>query len=99
MKTLPLAEVRNRLSALVDEVARTHEAVTITRNGVPAAVVVSIEDYESIMETLALLNDPEDRDRLAEAEESVATGDVTTGEEMAELMRERVRRERGAGAA
>ncbi len=99
MKTLPLAEVRNRLSALVDEVVHTHEAVTITRNGVPAAVVVSIEDYESIMETLALLNDPEDRDRLSEAEESVAAGDVTTGEEMAELMRERVRRERGAGAA
>lgn len=68
MRTLPLAEARNHLSALVEEVAGTHETVTITRNGVPAAVVVSAEDYESVMETLALAGDAEDRARLAEAE-------------------------------
>lgn len=95
MTTLPLADVRNRLSALVDEVTRTHDTVTITRNGVPAAVVVSADDYESIMETLALLNDPEDRERLAEAEASVAAGDLTTAGEMAELVRDRIRRETG----
>lgn len=93
MTTLPLAEVRNRLSALVDAVTRTHETVTITRNGVPAAVLVSADDYESIMETLALLNDPDDRERLAEAEKSVAAGDTTMGWEMGELIRDRVRRE------
>jgi antitoxin YefM len=93
MTTLPLAEVRNRLSALVDEVARTHDTVTITRNGVPTAVVVSADDYESIMETLALLNDPEDRERLKEAEASAVAGDLTTAGEMRELMRDRVRRE------
>lgn len=92
MTTLPLADVRNRLSALVDEVARTHDTVTITRNGVPTAVVVSADDYESIMETLALLNDPSDRERLAEAEESLATGDVTTGDEMGRLIHERTQR-------
>jgi antitoxin YefM len=96
MTTLPLAEVRNRLSALVDEVTRTHDTVTITRNGVPAAVVVSADDYESIMETLALLNDPQDRERLTDAEQSVAAGDLTTGAEMSELLRDRVRRETGS---
>lgn len=95
MTTLPLAEVRNRLSALVDEVSRTHDTVIITRNGVPTAVVVSADDYESIMETLALLNDPEDRQRLTEAEASVAAGDLTTAGELEELLRDRVRREAG----
>jgi len=98
MSTLPLAEVRNRLSSLIDEVARTHETITITRNGVPTAVVLAVDDYESVMETLALLNDPEDRERLVEAEESLAAGDVITGEEMAELLRERAERERKPGA-
>ena len=64
MTTLPLTTVRNRLSALVDEVTRTHDTLTITRNGTPAAVVMSVDDYESIMETLALLIDPIDHERL-----------------------------------
>lgn len=89
MTTLPLATVRNRLSALVDDVARTHDTLTITRNGTPAAVVLSVEDYESIMETLALLNDPEDRERVAEAERSLDAGQVTLGEEMARLVTQR----------
>jgi len=93
MTTLPLATVRDRLSALVEEVARTHDALTITRNGTPAAVVLSIEDYESIMETLALLNDSVDQERLAEAANSLESGEVTSGEEMGELLRQRVRRD------
>lgn len=86
MTTLPLATVRNRLSSLVDDVARTHDTLTITRNGTPAAVVLSVDVYESIMETLALLNDPTDRERLDEAERSVAAGEVTTREDMAKLL-------------
>jgi prevent-host-death family protein len=91
MTTLPLATVRNRLSALVDDVTRTHDTLTITRNGIPTAVVVSAEDYESIMETLALATDAEDRARIEEAERSIAAGDVTAGEDMAHIVAERVR--------
>lgn len=96
MTTLPLATVRDRLSALVEEVTRTHDTLTITRNGRPAAVVMSVDDYESIMETLALLNDPTDQQRLDEAEQAVEGGNVTPGEEMARLVTERVRRATGA---
>ncbi len=91
MTTLPLATVRDRLSSLVDDVARTHDTLTITRNGTPTAVVLSIDDYESIMETLALLDDPIDRERLVEAERSVAAGDVTTADDMRELLAARRR--------
>lgn len=97
MTTLPLATVRDRLSALVEDVTRTHDTLTITRNGTPAAVVMSVDDYESIMETLALLNDPIDRQRLDEAQQAVATGDVTAGEGIARLVAERVQRAAGAG--
>lgn len=92
MTTLPLATVRDRLSSLVDDVARTHDTLTITRNGTPAAIVLSIDDYESIMETLALLNDPDDQQRLAEAEHSVSIGDVTSDEDMNLLMVRRTQR-------
>lgn len=96
MTTLPLATVRNRLSALVDDVARTHDTLTITRNGTPTAVVLAADDYESIMETLALLNDPADQQRLAEAEQAVAQGHVTLGDDMTRLIAERVQRATGA---
>jgi antitoxin YefM len=96
MPTLPLATVRDRLSSLVDDVARTHDTLTITRNGIPAAVVLSVDDYESIMETLALLNDPTDRDRLAEAERSVAAGEVTDSKDMGRILAERIQRATGA---
>ncbi|PDP88212.1 prevent-host-death family protein [Glycomyces fuscus] len=95
MTTLPLAEARNNLSKIVDEVERRHDAVTITRNGGPSAVVISVDDYESRMETFALLDSPEEQAGLAQAKEEYERGDVVTGDEMAELMRERARRETG----
>jgi prevent-host-death family protein len=52
MKTTSLAEVRSQLSKYVDDVVNTHERVTITRNGRPAAVLISTEDLESLEETL-----------------------------------------------
>lgn len=92
----PAASRPPRLRTDAALATRTHDTPTITRNGIPTAVVLSIDDYESIMETLALLNDPSDQERLAEAEQSVAAGDVTRGEDSGPLVAERVRRATGA---
>ena len=58
MKTAPLADVRSQLSRFIDEVESTHERVTITRNGRPAAVLISPEDLDSLQETLFWLAEP-----------------------------------------
>ncbi len=58
MKTLPLSEVRMKLSALVDRVEATDEEVVITRNGRPAAILVSPDEYESWKETVAVKSQP-----------------------------------------
>jgi antitoxin YefM len=89
MKVEPLASVKAHLSALLDEVSRTHEQYTVTRNGQPVAVILAAGDYESLMETIALLSDQEAMDRLAEAKRAVAAGEFTTGEEMAAIMARR----------
>lgn len=52
MKTTSLADVRSQLSKYVEDVVNTHERVTITRNGRPAAVLISAEDLEALEETL-----------------------------------------------
>lgn len=53
---LPLADVKNRLSEVVERVEREHGRVVITKRGRPAAVVLSIDDLESLEETLAILH-------------------------------------------
>jgi antitoxin YefM len=50
MATLPLAEVRANLSKIVDEAVRTHQRIEVTRQGRRAAVILSADDYDSIME-------------------------------------------------
>jgi antitoxin YefM len=56
MKTLSLSEVKMKLSELVDRVRSTDEEVVITKNGRPAAVLVSAEEFESWKETIEILS-------------------------------------------
>lgn len=93
MSTLPLSEVKARLSEIADEVDRTHERVHVTRNGREYVVLVSAEDLESLEATIELLSDESAKARVREAEAAVAAGELTTAEEMAALMEARRRRE------
>jgi prevent-host-death family protein len=71
---LPLADVKNRLSEVVDRLEREHGRVVITKHGRPAAVVLSIEDFEGLEETLDLLSDPRMMRRIRRADVEVAEG-------------------------
>ena len=56
---LPLAEAKNRLSEVVEQVETQHARVTITKHGRPAAVMISADDLDSLEETLRVLSDPD----------------------------------------
>lgn len=55
-----------KLSALVDDVNATDEEVVITKNGVPAAVLVSLDEFESWRETMTIHFDKESMDEIRE---------------------------------
>ena len=57
MKTLSLSEAKMKLSNLVDSVYKTDEEVVITKNGSPAAVLISPDEFESWKETVAIRSD------------------------------------------
>lgn len=59
MKTLPLAEAKTKLNQLVDRLATTDEEILITRNGRPAAILISPAAYEAWKETFAIQADPQ----------------------------------------
>ena len=82
MHTVPLDEAKVRLSDLVDQVQSTHEAVTITRRGRPAAVLVAVNHLESLEETLFWLSQPGISEDLAEAEQEIAEGRTVSVEQV-----------------
>lgn len=73
---MPLADVKNRLSEVVDRLEREHGRVVITKHGRPAAVVMSVEDLEGLEETLDILSDPKLMRRIRKAQAEVAAGQV-----------------------
>lgn len=88
---MPLSDVRSTLSSVVGRVEATHERVTITRNGRPAAVLISPEDLDALEETLDVLSDRETMQQLREGEAAVAAGDVIDEAGLRTLMAKRTR--------
>jgi prevent-host-death family protein len=57
MRTLSLSEAKMKLSELIDRVYSTDEEVIITKNGRPAAVLISPDEFESWKETITIKSD------------------------------------------
>lgn len=76
MATQSLAAVKAHFSKIIDEVSGTHERVTVTKNGTPVAVILAVEDYESLMETLEILSDPQATAEIRRAEAQMRDGEV-----------------------
>ena len=70
--TTSLAHVKAHLSAIVGSVHDTHERVVITRNGEPAAVLISPDDLAALEETVEVLSNRALMADLAEAREEIA---------------------------
>jgi prevent-host-death family protein len=58
MKALSVSEAKMKLSGLIDQVNATDEEIVITKNGRPAAVLVSPDEFEGLKETAAVRSDP-----------------------------------------
>ena len=89
---MPLADVKNRLSEVVDRLEREHGRVVITKHGRPAAVVISVEDLEGLEETLDILSDAKLMRRIRKAEAEIAAGEaeqLTKDDALALIKRQR----------
>ncbi len=82
MQTMSISAAKAKLNELVDDAVRTHEQVTITKNGAPAAVMVSVDEWESLQETLFWQSQPGVTEDLAAARGEYEAGQSVSGEEM-----------------
>jgi prevent-host-death family protein len=80
--TLPLAQVKAHLSEIVDRVEREHDRIVLTRNGRPAAVIISPADLEALEDSLDLLSDPGGLEEIRAAQADAAGGRVLSAEDL-----------------
>jgi len=71
---LPLADVKNRLSEVIDRLEREHGRIVVTKHGRPAAVMLSVEDLESLEETLEILSNPRLLDEIRRGNRDMKAG-------------------------
>jgi prevent-host-death family protein len=71
---LPVAEVRDHLSKVLERVERYHDRVVVTRNGREVAVVISPEDLAGLEETVEALADPDVMSQLTSTSATAAVG-------------------------
>jgi antitoxin YefM len=88
-ETLPLAQVKAHLSELVGRVNSQHDRVTVTVHGRPSAVLLSLDDLESLEETIAILSDTDTMRQLAASDAELARGEGETKQSLADAMRRR----------
>jgi antitoxin YefM len=75
MQVLPISEVRANLKAVVDAVIEDCEPVVVSRQGGKAVVMISLDDWNSIQETLHLMSTPANAERLREAARDMDQGE------------------------
>ena len=80
MKIISFTEARKTLRAVLDRVINDADCTIITRRDAEDAVVMSLDYYNSLMETVYLLKSPANAAHLADSIEQFRQGQVTTRE-------------------
>lgn len=74
MQTISYSEARSQLKAVLDSVANDKDATIITRRDAEDAVVMSLDYYNSLMETVHLLKSPANARHLSQSIEEYRQG-------------------------
>jgi antitoxin YefM len=74
MKAITYTEARQTLAETIERVCEDHDPVTVTKRRDKAVVIISLDDYESLVETSYLLKSPRSARRLLESIKELEEG-------------------------
>ena len=77
MNAISYVDAQSNLAKMIDQVCDRHDPVIITRHQQPSAVLLSLENYESLTETAYLLKSRNNAKRIFEAIAELESGDGT----------------------
>lgn len=75
-KSVTLKTLRPRLPKIIDDIDSKMDRFIITKRGKPVALMMSVEDYESLLETIDILSDTRLMKKLKKAEEEIRKGGI-----------------------
>lgn len=79
---MPITEVKRRLLELLKQLQETSGTIAITKNGVPAGVLMSMDDYDSLLETIEILTNPDTLEALRASARDLRAGRVASHREV-----------------
>jgi prevent-host-death family protein len=82
MATVTLSEAKAHLARLMKEIEEIGEPIIITRSGDPAGVLLSLDDYEGLLETLEILADEDLSTAIKAGLEDIEAGRTSTHDEV-----------------
>ena len=75
-KELPITEARAKLTQIANDLVGSQDTVTVTNRGKPMMTLIGYEMYESIMESLEIMSDPDLMAQLRQSLREAQSGDV-----------------------
>lgn len=79
---LPVTTVKKRLLELLKQLQELRGTIAITKNGLPAGVLMSMDDYESLLETIEILANPRTMKALRRSAEERSRGELHSHREV-----------------
>lgn len=77
----PISDLKSRAAELVDQARKSHRPIVLTRHGRGVAVLLDLEEYESLTERVAFV------DAVEEGARAVREGDIHPHTEAAAILR------------
>lgn len=80
--TISITEARKKIFDIAEEVQKPNKYYTLTEKGRPKVVLMSAEEFDSIMETMEILSDPKIMANIKKAEEEFKRGEYQSWDEV-----------------
>ncbi|MBU1179735.1 type II toxin-antitoxin system Phd/YefM family antitoxin [Patescibacteria group bacterium] len=81
--TITLTEARKKIFEIAEKVQKPNNFYTLTERGKPKAVILSAEEFDSIIETMEIMSDPKILKKIEQAEKEYERGEYVSLDELA----------------
>jgi prevent-host-death family protein len=75
-RNITLKELRPKLPKVIEEIDSKMDRFIVTKRGKPTAIMMSIDEYESLVETIEILQDPRTAKKIKSSVDDLAKGKV-----------------------